>query len=146
MLPKIGPVVLLKSLLNEHRESQYHWVAGVPVGQIMVYKERLWVAGIIAYTLLQVYPSLDWTVMQSKKQSILWSKLDDKSLRDESGQTLSREKSIWYSVLLDNIDLWSDLKIAQKDSWWFGYLGYDFKKSLRELRKRVSRIYEAADL
>lgn len=105
MLPKIGPVVLLKSLLNEHRESQYHWVAGVPVGQIMVYKERLWVAGIIAYTLLQVYPSLDWTVMQSKKQSILWSKLDDKSLRDESGQTLSREKSIWYSVLLDNIDL-----------------------------------------
>ena len=101
----------------------------------MVYKERLWVAGIIAYTLLQVYPSLDWTVMQSKKQSIIWSKLDDKSLRDESGQTLSREKSIWYSVLLDNIDLWSDLKIAQKDSWWFGYLGYDFKKSLRELRK-----------
>ena len=67
-------------------------------------------------------------------------KLDDKFSQDESGQISSREKSIWYSVLLDNIDLWSALKIAQKDSWWFGYLGYDLKKSHRELKKWASRI------
>lgn len=79
-------MVLLESQLNEHRESQYHWIAGVPVGQIMVYKERLWVAGTIAYTLLQVFPSLDWTITQGKTQSTLQSKLNGKFPPDESGQ------------------------------------------------------------
>ena len=139
-------MVLLESQLNEHRESQYHWIAGVPVGQIMVYKERLWVAGTIAYTLLQVYPSLDWTVMQGTTQRTLQTKLDDKFSQDESGQISSREKSIWYSVLMDNIDLWSALKIAQKDSWWFGYLGYDLKNLIENLKSGHPELYEAADL
>ena len=98
-------MVLLESQLNVHRDSQYHLIAGVPVGQIMVYKERLWVAGTIANTLLQVFPSLDWTVMQGTTQGTLQSKLDDKFSQYESGQISFRVKSIWYSVLLDNIDL-----------------------------------------
>ena len=112
----------------------------------MVYKERLWVAGTIAYTLLQVFPSLDWTVMQGTTQGTLQSKLDDKFSQYESGQISFREKSIWYSVLLDNIDLWSALKIAQKDSWWFGYLGYDLKNLIENLESRNLELYEAADL
>ena len=57
----------------------------------------------------QVYPSLDW-ITQGTTQRTLQTKLDDKFSEDESGQISSREKSIWYSVLMDNIDLWSALE------------------------------------
>jgi hypothetical protein len=70
VLPKVGPMVLLESQLNEHRESQFHWIAGDPVGQIMVYKQQLWVAGTIADTLLQAFPSLDWTIRKEKTDTI----------------------------------------------------------------------------
>ena len=50
--------------------SQYHWIAGDPVGQIMVYKQRLWVAGTIADTLFQAFPSLDWTIRKEKTDTI----------------------------------------------------------------------------
>ena len=59
-------MVLLESQLTDHRESQYHWIAGDPVGQIMVYEQRLWSAGTIANTFLKAFPSLDWTLSQGK--------------------------------------------------------------------------------
>ncbi len=140
-------MVLLESQLNEHRESQYHWIAGDPVGQIMVYKQRLWVAGTIAYTLFQAFPSLDWTSTQDKTDTTTQKTiLDDKSSSGDSGHTSTREKNIWYSVLLDHIDLWSALKIAQKQSWWFGYLGYDLKNLIENLESGHTELYEAADL
>ncbi len=152
-------MVLLESQFNEHRESQYHWIAGDPVGQIMVYKQRLWVAGTTADTLLQAFPSLDWTITQDKtdtttQKTTQKTTLDDKSSSGnsgqrspgESGQTSTREKNIWYSVLLDHIDLWSALKIAQKQSWWFGYLGYDLKNLIENLESGHTELYEAADL
>ena len=148
-------MVLLESQLNEHRESQFHWIAGDPVGQIMVYKQQLWVAGTIADTLLQAFPSLDWTITQEKTDTTTQkTTLDDKSSSTdigqtalgESGQTLTRGKNIWYSVLLDHIDLWSALKIAQNQSWWFGYLGYDLKNLIENLESGHTELYEAADL
>jgi para-aminobenzoate synthetase component 1 len=155
VLPKVGPMVLLESQLNEHRESQFHWIAGDPVGQIMVYEQQLWVAGTIADTLLQAFPSLDWTIRQEKTDTITQkttlvhtSSYGDSGQRSlgESGQKSTREKNIWYSVLLDHIDLWSALNIAQKQSWWFGYLGYDLKNLIENLESGHTELYEAADL
>lgn len=152
-------MVLLESQLNEHRESQFHWIAGDPVGQIMVYKQQLWVAGTIADTLLQAFPSLDWTIRKEKTDTITQkttqkstlvhtSSSGDSGQRSlgESGQKSTREKNIWYSVLLDHIDLWSALNIAQKQSWWFGYLGYDLKNLIENLESGHTELYEAADL
>ena len=107
-------MVLLESQLNEHRESQYHWIAGDPVGQIMVYKQRLWVAGTIAEILFQAFPSLEWTIMQDKTDTTILEIAQKTTLVDtyssgdsrqttpsELGQTSTRENDIWYSVLLD---------------------------------------------
>lgn len=81
-------MVFLESQLNEHRESQYHWIAGDPVGQIMVYKQRLWVAGTIADTLFQAFPSLNWTITQEKTDTATQkTTLVDKSSSGDSGQT-----------------------------------------------------------
>ena len=152
-------MVLLESQLNEHRESQFHWIAGDPVGQIMVYKQQLWVAGTIADTLLQAFPSLDWTIRKEKTDTITQkttqkttlvhtSSSGDSGQRSlgESGQKSTRKKNIWYSVLLDHIDLWSALNIAQKQSWWFGNLGYDLKNLIENLESGHDELYEAADL
>jgi para-aminobenzoate synthetase component 1 len=152
-------MVLLESQLNEHRESQYHWIAGDPVGQIMVYKQRLWVAGTIAEILFQAFPSLEWTIMQDKTDTTILEIAQKTTLVDtyssgdsrqttpsELGQTSTRENDIWYSVLLDHIDLWSALKIAQNQSWWFGYLGYDLKNFIENLKSGHTDLYEAADL
>lgn len=143
-------MVLLESQLTDHRESQNHWIAGDPVGQIMVYEQRLWSAGTIANTLLKAFPSLDWTLTQGKPPA---NPLAESSTSEsgytvpgESGQKSIRNNIIWYSVLLDHIDLWSALKVAQKNSWWFGYMGYDVKNFIERLESKHPNLYEAADL
>ena len=38
------------------------------------------------------------------------------------------------------------LKDSPKDSWWFGYLGYDLKNLIENLKSGHPELYEAADL
>ena len=151
-------MVLLESQLTEHRESEYHWIAGDPAGQIMVYKQQLWVAGTIAESLLKAFPGLDWTPTQGKTPANALTESSTSELGQtvlsESGQTVpsqsgqksTRDNSIWHSVLLEHIDLWSALKIAQKNAWWFGYMGYDVKNFIERLESKHPNLYEAADL
>ena len=116
----------------------------------MVYEQRLWSAGTIANTLLKAFPSLDWTLTQGKPpvNPLAESSTSESgyTVPGESGQKSIRNNIIWYSVLLDHIDLWSALKVAQKNSWWFGYMGYDVKNFIERLESKHPNLYEAADL
>lgn len=115
-----GPLVVLESQSNTHRESHHHFVAAKPKGEIKLVGDHCWVTGSLYHLLKMRFPNF------------LWS-------RDGS--------SLWYVAKLETPSMiWALLSAVQEQRWLFGYLGYDLKNAVEQLESSHMALNRAPDL